>query len=377
MEQLKRLHKWLGANSMAKGSIPEAPFIKGDLIGQLRAIWKVTGMRRVNGRGQVGYQTSYLHLSTNELIIRQLQEAGWRGTLIFNIRQEDLKVLLTKWAESDLKAATLVARVTALRKLMTILGRPELIPADTANLGLSRERLRRTQVAARDKSNGMTDWQLEQIAAKIEMDEPIVAHLVRLCWYFGLRRKEAAMCRLETMRQQDGHVLLIDHGTKGGRERKVPITTDAQARVVRDALRVCNVGESLTGSLGGLRAALNRCTYICRKHGLTAKALGITPHGLRHGFAQQQLKARGLEAGLTAEAGQEKPPVEQRNEALLEIAHMLGHGRIRVGANYYGSTRDIRVAPVTTETITTKWSSSRADVTYRAGRPHSDAGEVL
>ena len=88
---------------------------------------------------------------------------------------------------------------------------------------------------------------------------------------------------------------------------------------------------------GTWRQAQRRFYNQMNKLGVTRKQLGITAHGLRHGYAQD------LYRNLTGHP----PPLMAGKEGLLgrdahhqagiQVARDLGHGRPEVSASYYGT----------------------------------------
>lgn len=73
---------------------------------------------------------------------------------------------------------------------------------------------------------------IEAVATRIGQSWPPAGAWVRLCNAFGLRRKEAVLLDPDHVVGEGGQqYLLVSRGTKGGRERKIPIRTERQREV--------------------------------------------------------------------------------------------------------------------------------------------------
>lgn len=84
-----------------------------------------------------------------------------------------------------------------------------------------------------------------------------------------------------------------------------------------------------------LRQATRRLRYTCEKIGLTKAELGVTPHGLRHQYANDRFEE--ISGRRSFVRGGEAFKDEAEDEALGTLVKELGHSRIRVGAAYIGS----------------------------------------
>ena len=87
---------------------------------------------------------------------------------------------------------------------------------------------------------------------------------------------------LKVYQADKGAYLAVNWGTKGGRDRIIPIQTDYQ----RDALLrakslIKNKTHSLIPSHYNFKQWKNYYYYVCHANGISRKE-GITSHGLRH-----------------------------------------------------------------------------------------------
>jgi integrase len=173
------------------------------------------------------------------------------------------------------------------------------------------------------------------------------AAAVALMAAFGLRFKEAAMfcpnidvVTAEQAGKPDGevtHYLRLKRGTKGGRLRYVPISTPEQHRAIERAQRVAlRDNESISDPRYTLVQAIRHLRYVMELFGVTKRALGVTPHGLRHQYAADQFRGQtGVAAAV--EGGPRLPPhVDQA--ARRDVSDQLGHSRIQIMNAYLGSS---------------------------------------
>jgi integrase len=76
---------------------------------------------------------------------------------------------------------------------------------------------------------------------------------------------------------------------------------------------------------------------LMTKLGVTRPALGVTPHGLRHGYAGDRYEAvTGVAAPVR---GGMAPDPATDEHARLQVAEELGHARLQIASAYLGSRR--------------------------------------
>ena len=111
------------------------------------------------------------------------------------------------------------------------------------------------------------------------LDERVACALTAQ-WAFGLRMKEAAL--LKPHGADKGAYLAVNWGTKGGRDRTVPLDNDlkhatlAWMKTLVTQTHGCLISKAMT-----FVQWRNRFYYVCRQAGLTRER-GLVSHGLRH-----------------------------------------------------------------------------------------------
>jgi len=229
--------------------------------------------------------------------------------------------------------ASVKKELSHIRWLLGKLSKAYLLPKKNADLGIEK----RTIVAKENKSwTGKID--IEEKIEEVSASDKTVGLVLKLCYYFGFRPKEAALFRPHENIKD--FFIEVRYGTKGGRKREVPVMSEKQQAVIDELLRHVRRGYSLVPQGGSYKKFKNHFYYIVRKHGLTM-ANGLTPKGLRHTYA----------CSLYEDMTGEKPPVlrgadEARTKnrindrrARQTIAQHLGHGRRSISSAYIGGVR--------------------------------------
>jgi integrase len=165
---------------------------------------------------------------------------------------------------------------------------------------------------------------------------------------FGLRVKEAVMLQPRLAEKvlrppsdapgvPTAHLEVI-RGTKGGRLRHVPIDTPAK-RAALEAARALLTADAqyLANPARSLKQNLDRLHNVMKRFGVTRRALGVTAHGLRHGYAADRYE--GLAGAPAPVRGGEAPDRETDDRARLQVAEELGHSRTQILGAYVGGRK--------------------------------------
>lgn len=107
------------------------------------------------------------------------------------------------------------------------------------------------------------------------------------------------------------------------------------AWLIRNEITKFGDRETLAPNFFTLKQNAQIYERVLRKFGITQKALGITDHGLRAGFACNMLESFGITPTVRGGDGRHPDPVKQRM-AYKETTEALGHGRVSVVGAYAG-----------------------------------------
>jgi integrase len=123
----------------------------------------------------------------------------------------------------------------------------------------------------------------------------------------------------------------------------VKIDTPEKRRVLDCAIQMARTTSkgALVPPGKTLSQTINRIYYLCKIFGITKNQLNITPHGLRHQFANDLY---GEEAGFPSavRGGTNIPDREADNKARHEVTRQLGHARTSITAAYTGARKQGR-----------------------------------
>ncbi len=258
---------------------------------------------------------------TLTLISRQLKDAGFRRMTAGSLKSKHVEAVLSRWLAEGLSAGTIKNRVAVLRWWAEKIGRAGLIPADNDQLAIPRRALVTNENKAQQLGNN-----IERVT------DPHVRISLELQQQFGLRREECIKFQ-PRFSDRGQHIELKGSWTKGGRPRKVPITT-AEQRITLDAAHRL-VG---TGSL-----IPTHKTYIQQRHVYDGqcKAAGLSNmHGLRHLYAQTRYEAlTGRKAPAAGGPVASMLAAGQRMQdaiARQTVSRELGHERSQITVIYLG-----------------------------------------
>lgn len=275
---------------------------------------------------------------------RELRNLGYKLQDVKNFRGKHAQALMDHWVSAGLGPGTIQQKWSVIRIFCRWLGKEGMVE-DAEKYVSDPALVTRSYLPVVDKS-----WTAKAVdpAAMFEVIKhisPVIAVALELELAFGLRRRESLMCK--PIRADQGDYLSIEtnDGPKNGRARMVPIDTDQKRAVIDQAKAMVKsadmrLGELLRDSRGNvlrLEQAVNRFNAVLKKSGITKRGLGVTAHGLRHQFANDQYEldlgqaspVRGGEGGSTPDA------IAARQKISLD----LGHTRVSITSAYLGGLR--------------------------------------
>lgn len=176
--------------------------------------------------------------------------------------------------------------------------------------------------------------------------------LTELCHTLGLRAKEALFFRPHEDWFAPMKVRVRPQGSKGGRERILDLETfpaHMRAEAIDVLTRVKDYVKSERGTVLEPRTQslrwitnLRHVYWVVRLEGVAKRSLGITLHGLRHGFLQR-LKEGTTGTPVPVHGTLSEHQTRDVRQCALEAvtraiaAETAGHSRTAITSTYYGS----------------------------------------
>ena len=293
---------------------------------------------RAVGQGLCSAKMQSERLQFYLLMVAQLWRMGYRIRKLQNLSTKHVDALMACWHQEGIVAGTLHTRLSMIRVLCGWMGKANVVKDITDYLPA--EAVRRETVITKSKA-----WEdkgvdpLEIIERAYQIDERL-AVMLSLQHHFGLRVKESIEIRPLDAVIENGRLLEVREGTKGGRIRWIKIKTPEQSEAINWARQVVARSNPKRLRWPGYtwKQAYNHFYDLARKRlGISSKSLGVTAHGLRHGFAQRSYeKESGFPSPINGGA-LGKIDREQHRMASTTVSNALGHGRVDVTTSYYGS----------------------------------------
>jgi integrase len=274
------------------------------------------------------------------------------------------ELVLTHWRDEAragrLSPATLPTYYSHLKTFTRWIGKPDLLKPMAQYFGDS-SLYARSGLATSDKSWRALGLDVERVIADVEHHDAHAAACLWLMRAFGLRFKESLMLRphldvVHVDQMKRGQVqgpatespteLYLDthRGTKGGRQRFIPIDSDVRRRALDYARSVVkNPQASVSNPCLGLQQAMRHLRYVMERFGVTKRDLGVVPHGLRHEFASTEYTQRT--ATKPPVAGGRPVDRDSDMRARTAVSALLGHGRIQITGAYLGQSAVMRRKP--------------------------------
>lgn len=264
----------------------------------------------------------------------ELREGGFALQTPWSLKAKHVDYLVRGWVAKGQSGGTIENKLTYLRAIAQWMGKANLVGTLGDYVDRREHDLVRSYVATEDRS-----WEAHGVDAVAKIEEiarscPYTAVQLKLQAAFGLRVEESFMLRpVEAVRDQ--RMLAITRGTKGGRPREVPV--GRKLVILEEAARLCNgVSGSTVPADRTLKQWRDWYYYVLAKHGVTRSGLGVTSHGLRHGYLQTLYEeASGVPAPVKR-AGL-RPDSKEHEEAMRRVVEAAGHSRV-TKANAYLST---------------------------------------
>ena len=259
-----------------------------------------------------------------------LRELGYKLDTVHSFRGKHMEVLATAWEARGLSASTLQNNLSTFRVFAGWVGKAGMV--ERTERYVSPGAASRSSIATQDKSWTAAGVDVQAKLAEVAEKDARVGLQMALQAIFGLRAREAMQLRPHMA--DKGPYLALTVGTKGGRDRVVPIDTPEKRELIDKAKTFAASKLASTSDPNKTLAQVkNHYYHLLRSCGIT-RAEGLTSHGLRHGYANDRYQQ--ITGDLSPVRGGRTLDTESDQAARLEIAEELGHSRGSVTTHYLG-----------------------------------------
>jgi len=272
------------------------------------------------------FRTQQERSSVLLLVAKQLKEGGFRQMKASSLKTKHIDFLVARWQEEGLSAGTIKNRMSHLRWLSQKIGKPQIVPATNAELGIAQ----RCNITNTDKSVELKQEHLDKVS------DVRIQDALRLQAAFGLRREEALKFipayAMQTL--AEGVIQLKASWCKGGRARVIPVRTEEQQQLLRSLDERYGVASLIPSHM--------KYVQMRDRYKNTIKRIGLgRGHGLRHHYVQQMYRDLigwncRVKGGPVYQYMSEEDKLKDR-EVRQILSWELGHNRIDVVAQYIGS----------------------------------------
>ena len=267
-----------------------------------------------------------------------LHDLGYRIVYPHSIDKRHIVALTRFWEASGLKSSSVIQKYSTLSIFLRWIDKYHLIEIlRKDDLYEQPNKFIRKTATQEDKS-----WKGANIAAiisKIENADKHIANQLRLSMLFGMRAKESMLfrpCLDYNLREK---IIYIRRGTKNGRPRILAVESEEQREFLSTLIESrLDKNSSMVPRMIELKQWIKYYYRVLNKHGISRKN-GLTPHGLRHGYAH---KVYEQESGQPAPILMQKyapsmklNPIADKIARLL-VSQKLGHSRLSIASAYIG-----------------------------------------
>ena len=286
------------------------------------------------GNKVCGRKTAYNRRRMLVAAFKVLHTKGYKLENVKNTRPKHIQAILDDWQSSGLCDKTLKSYRSSLYVFLRWINKGSIIHlVDYAHPPL--ERL--SQTAKTDKSLSAFGLDPDKVLAQICIEDTVVGVQCLLMQVFGLRTREA--CLLRPHRDDQGAILNVVSGTKGGRPRKIPIENDGQRTVLNLAKQFANTThESTIPATYTCKQWIRHLYYIVCKVGLTRAKSGATLYAFRTAHLNDLYEqVAGFPPPVRGGSGKRVDPDADRR-ARQAVAERAGHCRLQISNSYCGGS---------------------------------------
>lgn len=300
----------------------------------LAAVLRVHGRVSADGAKAVSYATLDKRSDVLFSGFRELRALGYRLNDVHSFREAHMQALARHWEAKGQSPSTIQNKVSVFRTFAEWIGKRGMIQGAEKYVS-NPAAVTRHMVAQTDKTWSGAGVDIQGKIAEVQAKDPRVTIQLELQRAFGLRAKEAML--LKPHMADKGSYLAVNWGTKGGRDRVVPIDTPAKREVLERAKTFAATKTASTSDPARTLAQWrNHYYHVCRSVGISREG-GIVSHGLRHEHLNARYRELTGQASPIQGGDPSKIGREEHRAAMQEIAELAGHSRAAISTAYVGS----------------------------------------
>jgi len=297
------------------------------------------GINRCNLTGS--HKTQYNHRVEATRFVDQLRENGLGVQKWENITNKHVASVVDAWRDKGLTDKTIKEYLSGVRSVANVYDNNR-ISQNNADFGLQSTSVNSTSTTDKSANEDNFKDAISKMESSNKVEEQKIAVQMQYMRYLGLRAEEARKLdaiNAERVTAPDGQKYLhIQDGTKGGKERFVPINDKAQAALDRGAALQRKTGSKNLMNKNMTERQYSAMIYrTAQKYGLT-RANSCNFHSLRHSFAQDLFreKSGGYNAPIK---GNQQIPDKNYEAGCRAVEKALGHNtdRADIRGTYIGS----------------------------------------
>lgn len=284
----------------------------------------------------VAYKTRANRFQVIFSSLYEIRNGGFKIKNIYNFSGKHIQYLVSQWEAKGNKPSTLQSDFSIIKLFASWLGKEEMVKPLATYLR-NKEAAVRSYIAVEDKGWKKAGVDIDLVIAEVDEYDPYVAMQLKMIKNFGFRKKEAVCFTPWLCLDPSGLAIQVYDGTKGGRYRVIPITKEEQKIVLDEAKKLVHNRDAHIGRPGKtLVQNMRRLQYIMEKEGITKAEKGVTLHGVRHDFANDQYEEGLGEPSPVRGGSLETYRSENGCTYRLHLAKALGHARIQITGAYTG-----------------------------------------
>lgn len=263
---------------------------------------------------------------------RELRELGYKLDQVQSLRGKHIEVLAKGWENRGLSPSTIQNNLSIFRTFSEWIGKEGMV--ESPEKYVSAGAATRSSINTQDKSWVAQGVDASAKIAEVAAKDARIGLQLELQRAFGLRARESMQLRPHVA--DKGSYLAVNVGTKGGRDRVVPIDTP-EKRALIDRAKVFAASKLASTSDPNRTLAQAKAHYyaVVRACGIT-RDNGITSHGLRHEYANNRYEQISGEASPVRGGNLASQDRDTDHATRLEVSEELGHSREDVTTHYLG-----------------------------------------